>query len=159
MMEWLDQSKQLLESWAEAQRKAWDQWSDALKTMAPSAPADAWADILDRWQKSVTDTLNAQSDLTRTLMENLGKISGSPDWLGDSARKAEELTQQMTATQQKIWDGWFEALKKADPSNFSGSWEEARKYLDAWQASASKAMDDLTTQAAQWSETQESNDD
>jgi hypothetical protein len=155
-MDWLEQTQKMVKSWTETQTTMWDRWFDTLKSTGQPSAADAWAKTLDTWQQSVGDTLKAQSDLTKMCVDNLRKVPGSGEWIGEMAKQAEEMMQQMNSTQQKLWDDWFAALKKGDPSKASGVWEqEGQKILEAWQQSMRDAIDAHMERASGWIESLE----
>lgn len=155
-MDWLEQTQKMVKSWTETQMTMWDKWFDTLKSTGRPTTADAWTKALDTWQQSVGDTLKAQSDLTKMCIDNLGKVPGSGEWLGEMSKQAEEMMQQMNSTQQKFWDDWFAAMKKADPSKVTGSWEpEGKKIFEAWQESMREALEAHMERASTWVETME----
>ncbi|MHB8766559.1 MAG: class III poly(R)-hydroxyalkanoic acid synthase subunit PhaE [Deferrisomatales bacterium] len=57
-MNWTQQVQEMTQSWAEAQKKLWEGWSDAA-ARAPSAETNPWGDWMAQWQKLSRERVDA----------------------------------------------------------------------------------------------------
>ncbi len=150
-MDWVKQSQEMMQTWAETQKKMWNVWLQSMEGTGPSAPADIWQTTIETWQQSANQTLEAQAKLTRMWVESLDQFPGSPENLAQWAKQAEAMIAGMTETQKQLWDKCFAGLKRVDVPKTGISWEEeGRKIFDTWQDSAHKAMEAQIELASKW---------
>jgi hypothetical protein len=142
-MDWAKQSEEMMKSWTETQQKMWGSWFDTMQKSGPqNQMVEMWQKTVEMWQKTVEGGLKAQSDWTRTWVESLNGQEGVSDGIVEWAKQAQEMNKQWTDTQQQLWQGWFELVKKVDPASMGNGWEEeGQKLFNSWQASAQKMID------------------
>ena len=144
-------TQEMMKSWTEIQQTIWDSWFQTLGESGKSQTTGAWQKTIDSWQKSVNNTLAAQSKLMHMWIDSLNNAKGNFDQVTEWVRQAEEMTRRMNEAQQHLWDNCFETLKKADPGKMPASWEqEGRKIFQTWQESARQAMETQIELASRW---------
>lgn len=150
-MDWPKQTQEMMKSWTETQQKMWDSWLQTLGANGKSKATDAWQQTLDTWQKSVNNTLAAQSRLMQMWVDSLNNAKGNLDQVTEWVTQAEEMTRRMNDAQKQLWDNCFETLKKADLGQMPAPWEEeGQKLFETWQESARQAMEAQIEWASRW---------
>lgn len=144
-MDWMKQSQEMFNSWANVQMKTWESWLKAIQNSDKFEPQQLWEKTIDAWQESVKGTLEAQVEGSRIWAESFNNIEGTPEGTAEWAKQIQEMTKNWTDMQQKVWDNWFDVVKKAEPSKFGVNWNaEGPNMLKSWQDMAQKAMETQT---------------
>jgi hypothetical protein len=165
------EAEDMVRRWTESQTKAWESWLDTLRTFQGFPASEAWQKNLEAFRDAMTKALDAQADGARMWAETLarwsgevqestrrqkgldGEAEGTRIW-GESltawARQVEETTRSWTEAQKQLWQGWYETMRRLDPSRPAqlGS-EEGRDLLQVWQESVRKTLE----AQAEWSRT------
>jgi hypothetical protein len=164
-------AEDMLRDWTEAQRKAWEGWLETLRTFQGHPASQAWEKSLEAFKDSMNKALDAQADSARMWAETLRnwstevhettarqdgtepQVEGTRVW-ADSltawAAEVEETTRSWTEAQKQLWQGWYETMKKLDPSKPAAAWgDEGGDLMRIWQESVRKALE---TQA-EWGRT------
>jgi len=144
-MDWMKQSQEMFNSWANVQMKTWESWLKAIQNSEKLEPQQLWEKTIDAWQESVKGTLEAQVEGSRIWAESFTNIEGTPEGTADWAKQIQGMTKNWTDMQQQVWDNWFDVVKKADPSKFGVNWDtEGPNMLKTWQDMAQKSMETQT---------------
>lgn len=142
-MDWTKQSEEMMKAWTDTQKKMWDNWLDMVqKGTGQSQAGEIWQKTIEMWEKTVKSSLDAQTEWTRTWVESLSGTEGVSDEVVEWAKQAQDMSKRWSETQQQLWQGWFDMVKKADASKMAGAWgEESQNAFKTWQESAQKMMD------------------
>ncbi len=141
-MDLTKETQDLYKSWVDVQTKTWQDWLKSAQEFNISEPAKLWDKTVDAWQDSIKGTLDAQIEGSRIWAEGLTSIEGAPKESQEWAKQVQQMTKDWVNLQQKLWGNWFEVVRKADPAQFSGSWDkDGSGMLKAWQDMMQKAID------------------
>jgi hypothetical protein len=153
------QSEAVTESWAEAQRRLWDGWLDALHQASPGASPgggtgssqELWARALATWEPFVRQSLDAQSAAMDAWINSVGAGPNVPEHLRARLEQAHELTRGWTDTQRRLWDAMFAAVRQ-----FASNVPEQRRagtppVADVWQQIARPVLEAQAAWLRQWS--------
>jgi hypothetical protein len=141
-MDWSKQTQEMMQSWNEAQKRMWDNWLQGLQGTKEGGTTDAWQKALETWQKSVSETFDAQARMMKLWLENLKKAQTGPEATKEWIKQFEQMTEQVTASQRQLWDSCFATLKKADLRKMPGTWEQDAKHIfQGWQAATRKVIE------------------
>lgn len=157
-MAWTKQSEEMFKTWTESQTKMWNEWLKAMQGFGKSPSSQVWDKTVEAWDESITKILDAQSDWTRRWIESFTANQGAPKEMVEWAKQGQEMSSRWTETQKQLWTGWFQIVKKLDPTgtgmtgiNWAG---EGQKFVQGWQEAIQKAMDSQAEWVRQWSSSQ-----
>jgi hypothetical protein len=156
-MDWAKQTEEMMNAWTETQKKMWDNWLETVQQGADqSQAAEIWQKTVDTWEKTVKNSLDAQAEWTKAWAESLGTKVDVPEEMTAWANQAQEMAKRWGDTQQQLWQGWFDLVKKADPAKMAEAWgEEGQKAFQTWQESARKVMDAQMKWTSTWASEQD----
>jgi hypothetical protein len=143
MAEATKQAERTMKAWTDSQVKVWESWFDTIQS-STTGRSGVWEQVrkttLDSLEKSVVNTLDAQAELSRVLVDSLSSMWARVDDAGDKARltEIENVTKTATQAQKQLWSSWFDMIRKVDTTQFASGWEKA---LDAWQDAVRKAIE------------------
>ncbi|MGQ9613191.1 MAG: hypothetical protein ACUVSL_14260 [Chloroflexus sp.] len=162
-MDWSKQANDMIKMWTGTQQKVWDSWMASMQYMAAPQNPEAWQKTVDSWRGTVKQTLEAQVELTRMWAEavaansvnmpNLPPIPGvptipglnpaSPTSVVEWSRQVLELTRNFTESQTRFIEGWFEMLKKSDPTTIARGWDttQMQKVMQSWQEAMQRVIE------------------
>lgn len=149
-MNWHKQMEEILTSWTDTQRRAWDQWMDAVKGMAPGAEhlQAQYHQQLDAWEQAVREALNRQKEWAESLSSQTGQSGAQQElaeqWMG----QIQEAMKGWTDAQSQMWSSWMENIKRMESSNGEMPFMGADEVMKAWQ----KAADQAQATMKQWTE-------
>ncbi len=123
-MTWADDAEKIFKTWADTQESLWKSWAPPT---APESPADAWSRGLDFWQRSLRQTLDAQSDLMK-MWAGVAQQKSAPD-IKDYFPALQELFGQWSAAQEQIWGQWLETLKSVEAEQLNVVWQQQGEQL------------------------------
>jgi hypothetical protein len=107
-------------------------------------------------EQSLNKNLNLQTDWTKFWAGSFTKVSGDPAELFEWGQQGQNMMRRWLSTQMQLWEGWFEIMKKLDPSTPGGGWHrEAEKVVQLWQEALKKALDAQVEWGHVWSAGQE----
>lgn len=142
MSNWLEQTETLMKSWQDAQQKALKDWfsfskqGEYLQNMQEEQKK-----MLDTWQASINKGFEAQQAWLDMWASN---FSGKdmPKAMSDWANQSSSMLKQMSDSQKKFSDMWFDMAKKADmPAFKADAWQEqGQKVMHMWQDAANSAV-------------------
>ncbi len=142
MTEWTKQAEEMFNAWSEAQKGLMDKWAESVKSFSGTPDPEMWKNTLETWEETAKNTFSSQAEWTKSWIENLQSIEGMPEQAVESVGKFQEMAERWGATQEELWDKWFEMIKGLDFSQASETWTEAMKSpLKTWQDATNKAMD------------------
>jgi len=152
-MDWTKQTEETFKAWMGTQKQMWDSWLEAIQKGAPQLqPTDLWQKTVQAWEEAVKKLLEAQSDWVRMWAESAPSMAGLPKEVTEWVQQARDMNNRWIDVQRQLWAGWFELLKKGEPSNMTGSWDrEGQKMAAAWQESVEKIMAAQMDWARRWS--------
>ena len=142
-MDWTAQAEEMYKTWADTQKKAWDNWMQMVQPQpSQTQAADMWKKTLDTWEETVDNTLAAQAKWTEAWGSNVNTENGTPEEMAKWIEQTQEMTKQWNGAQKELWQNWFDLMKKAEWTQMTGSWEEeGQKAFQTWQDAAQKVMD------------------
>lgn len=141
-MDWTEQAQEMANNWTEMQKKLMDTYFESVSEMSKSPSEKLWDQTIATGKQAIANTLNAQKDWLNTWVENLKAIDGMPVQATESAEQYRQLSVNWLDTQNKLWDSWFEMLRKFDMSSYSGMGSgAATNPFQAWQESSTKIME------------------
>jgi hypothetical protein len=118
------QSQQdVTQSWAEAQRRLWEGWLEAMRQagagLSPATaatPTRVLARAIDTWEPFVRQTLEAQSAAMQAWVDGLAGAPNVPEQVRLQLQQVQELTRGWTETQRQLWDAMFAAVRQVAAS-------------------------------------------
>ncbi|HEV8620935.1 MAG TPA: hypothetical protein VGQ79_07915 [Nitrospiraceae bacterium] len=140
--EWTKQAQEIFKTWIDTQKKMWDEWFQATQGFGKAQGTEAWRKTVETWEQSLKKNLYLQMEWTKLWAESLSSVKGTPKELQEWARQGQEMMSRWAETQMQLWAGWFEVVKKLDPTARGGNWEkESEKVLLIWREALKKALD------------------
>ena len=161
-MDWMEQSREMMQSWSDMQKKMWESWTDAAAGFGKSEE-NPLGDWVARWQEAMKQSMAVWEDLTRKMVETQAQWASSEAagafWPGkekDMKKMSKIWVDQTTAmmktwtvAQKTLWDNWFSVadnMAKAAQTPGGSEWLErwqttARQSMDAWEALSRKTME------------------
>jgi hypothetical protein len=144
-MNWHKQMEEMLSNWTETQRRAWDQWMDAVKGMAPGAEhvQAQYHQQLDAWEQSVREALQRQKEWAESLSNQAGQGGAQQEMAEQWMEQVQQAMKGWTEAQSQLWNTWMENIKRMESSGSGempwamGGGEEVVK---AWQKAAEQAQ-------------------
>jgi len=141
-MEGTKQAQEIFNTWMDTQKKMWDEWFKATQGFGKAQGTEAWKKTVEAWEESLKKTLFAQIEWTTMWSESFGTVSGAPKEMVEWARQGQDMMKRWAEAQMQLWVGWFEIMKKLDPSTPGGGWQrESEKVVLIWQEAVKKAVD------------------
>jgi hypothetical protein len=151
MMDWTKQAEEMAKDWTESQQKMWDEWLKIMQSTAPGQLAEVWQKTVETWEKMVKNTLASQGEWTTAWAESITGKSDLPEEVAEWAKQAQTMSKQWRETQEQLWAGWFDLVKKADPAKIATAWGgDGQKTFKSWQESAQKMMEAQMKWANLW---------
>ena len=155
-MEWTKPAENMFNTWMDAQTKMWDEWFKSTQGFGKMQGTEVWRKTVEAWEQSLKKNLNLQMDWTKLWADSFTKVSADPAELFEWAQQGQEMMRRWLATQMQLWAGWFEIMKKLDPSTPGGGWQrEAEKIVQLWQEALKKGLDAQVEWGRVWSAGQE----
>jgi hypothetical protein len=150
-MEWAKQTEDMFKTWADVQKKMWDDMLKGTQGLWGSQPTQVWEKTMDAWEESVKKTLDAQVEWSRLWADGFTTAKGTPTEMAEWARQGQEMIKQWAETQRRLWEGWFDMTRKLRPSGFGANWPlEGQRFVQAWQDAVQKALDTQAEWARLW---------
>jgi hypothetical protein len=141
-MEWAKQAEDVFKTWADVQRNMWENWFKGIQGFGLGQSGQVWERTVDAWEESVKRTLDTQVEWTRVWAESFNTMKGTPKEMGEWARQGQDMLKRWTEIQKQLWEGWFQTVRKLQPSGFGGSWaREGQPFLQAWHDTIQKTLD------------------
>jgi hypothetical protein len=148
------------QSWAEAQRRLWDGWLEALRQASAGLSVanggnpsqELWARALETWEPFVNQTLNAQSAAMQAWVDGLAAAPNVPQPVRAQLQQLQELTRGWTETQRQLWETMFAAVRQ-----FAASLADHRPAgaepptTELWQQIARPVLEAQAAWLRQWS--------
>jgi hypothetical protein len=141
----------VLKTWSEAQQQLLTGWLDLVRGTKGTLPTTVWNETVTAWQTAVQETLDAQAEWLRDWSKRLQAESAIPPELRKNLQQAQELLLKWTETQQQLWQGWFDLVKKlAPPFEAGAGFQVGEKLLSTWQEAARKMVEAQTEWVRRW---------
>ena len=141
-MEWTKQAEDMWKTWTEAQQKMWDECLNAMKGFGKLQPTEVWGKSVEAMEEALKRTLDAQVEWTRLWAGSFTTVGGASKEMVEGARQGQDMIKRWAEAQKQIWDGWFQIVRKLDPSALGGNWDqESQKLFQAWKEGVQKALD------------------
>ncbi len=145
-MDWTKQADEVIKTVASTQQRIWESLIESIQTMSSPQTPGAWEKTVETWRGAVKKALDSQVELTRLWTEGLSEgmnTAGAPAGMTDWTRQMLEMTKNLTDTQVRFSESWFDMMKNTDPMAITKAWDadSAKKILQTWQEAAQKAME------------------
>lgn len=142
-MNWAKQTEEMFKTWTDTQQKMWDGWMKTLQQEPGQNQAAAiWQKTVATWEETVNNTLKAQQEWTKMWAESLNNQPNVPEELNAWVKQSQEMAKRWSDTQEKLWQNWFDLMKKTEMATMNENWDqEAKKAFAGWQTSAQEMMD------------------
>ena len=141
-MEGTKQAQEIFNSWIDTQKQMWDEWFKATQGFGKGQGTEAWRKTVEAWEESLKKNLNLQMEWTKLWADGFTSVRGAPEELLGWAQQGQDMMRRWADTQMQLWAGWFEIMKKLDPSTPGGGWQrESEKVVLIWQEAVKKALD------------------
>lgn len=151
-MEWTKQSEEMFKTWTDAQTKMWNEWLKAMQGFGKSPSSQVWDKSIEAWEESINKILDAQADWTQRWAESFAVGQGTPKEMAEWAKHGQDMWRRWTDTQKQLWTGWFQVVKKLDPSAAGVNWgAEGQKFMRGWQEAVEKALNSQAEWLRFWS--------
>ncbi len=116
---------EFVNSLIDTQKKMWNTVSDSLQSVT-SAPADKrWQEGVKASEKLVQDSLDAQADLRRSMLDRLAEIDAMPEQAVESLDRFQDIADELTKSQEKLISNCFDMLETLDPNRVAGSYGDS----------------------------------
>lgn len=154
MINWTRQTDDMLQAWTDTQKKLWSNWAEAADQQAGQAQlAETWRKAVDAWEAAVSNGIETQKAVTRSLADSASAVPGIPRDLLDWAEQTQALSTRWTEAQSALWESWFGMVRKAVPVKMLGTIDdENQKLFAAWQESVEKVSAAQSAWAQMWTE-------
>lgn len=140
-MDWTDQTDNILKTWADAQKRIWDQWSKMIQGVGGSQAAGFWDKTLETWQEFIKKTQDAQTEWFRVWSESYSPGRGASEEITEWAKRGQEMMKHWAQVQTQLWENWFPIMKELSSSIQENVWDrERQKLIKLFQEAAEKAM-------------------
>lgn len=142
-MDWTKQTDDLIKTWTGAQQRMMDAWLGAMQGFKVTQVSETYQKSLEAWKTEVHRALDAQLKWAQTWSDSVNSTSSAVPQMGEMSKQMLDTMKRWTETQSDLWDRWFEAAQKVDPSalNQLVKSEDAQKVIQTWQDAAQKALD------------------
>lgn len=149
-MDWSTQVENMMKTWMDTQKKAWDGFYSTMQTMQDMAipgvtktpPVRMWETTLTTGQDLFKQFFKTQSEWLATWVESLANMQGVPAQAVESARQFQEMSARWNKTQSELVENWFAAMKKLVPSQPGDAWTEIPGAMfKTWQDTTKNIMD------------------
>lgn len=117
-MDYLKQNLEVANQWAEAQRKTWTDWFEAVQKTDEFDPGLIWTKTLDASQESVHKTLEAQQVGSQLCFKAVAEVNGLPKEVVGLTENLQAMMEQWFGLETQVCDNWFAVLKQADLPKF-----------------------------------------
>ena len=156
-MEWTKQFEEMSQTWAQTQQKMWNNWAEAAQSMGQKQAGTAWRSMIDAWQMSMNQLLDAQTEGMRLWADNADSLPNTPQGAQEWMQMCSNMTQHWTDTQKQLWNSWFELVKEFNPEKMSAPmgtpptggeqmlkfWQDAAQTMNSAQQEWSKAWSNM----------------
>lgn len=115
-MEWTKQFEDMSKTWTETQQKMWYNWAEAAKNLSKSQTRLSWEALLDTWQTTTQQMLDAQTEGVRVWTNGVSHMPNAPQGTTEWAQMFQDMTERWTDTQKQLWANWFNLAKEFDPT-------------------------------------------
>src|SRR5207249_6405376 len=92
----------------------------ALPIFGKGQGTEAWRKTVEAWEESLKKNLNLQMEWTKLWADGFTSVRGAPEELLGWAQQGQDMMRRWAETQMQLWAGWFEIMKKLDPSTSGG---------------------------------------
>lgn len=141
-MDWSKQNEEMFKAWTQAQTKMWEAYAESIASFGKSPGEKAWEQTVAAGEELVKKSLNTQAEWMNSWAENFKTLGGMPEGASEALDQFQEMTERWAATQGKLWEAWFDMLKKFDFSQFTSAWGNMPKDpFQVWQESTKQVMD------------------
>lgn len=154
-MDWTKQAEETIKTWTNSQQKLWDSWIETLQGFSSAQSGETWDKSVDSWKDSVDRVLEAQTTWTQFLVDSVTSGPGATKQTTEWSKQIMDVSKRWTDTQAKLWESFFETVKKADMTTMSKNMnmEEVQKMVQTWQEAAQKAMETQMEWIRTWTTT------
>lgn len=154
-MDWTKQAEETIKTWTGSQQNMWDSWIQTIQSFGSNQAGETWDKSVDGWKDSVSRVLEAQNTWTQFLVDSVTSGPGATKQSTEWSKQIMDVSKRWSETQSKLWDSFFETVKKADPSAMSQNWnaEEIQKIVQTWQETTQKSMETQMEWIRNWTTT------
>lgn len=153
-MEWQKQVEEMTQNWTETQKKMWQDWTEAMKGFGTAPANEMWTKSVEAWQEMVQNNVKSQEEWTKMWAEGVTKMDGVPEPFVEWAKQTEKMNIQWNENQLKLWNQWFEMIKKVEPVSMPNVWNtDGQKMFEAWQETVNQAMKTQAEWMQSWTTT------
>ncbi|MEZ4710771.1 MAG: hypothetical protein R3A44_26470 [Caldilineaceae bacterium] len=160
-MEWTNPFEEMSKSWAQTQQKMWNNWAETAQTMGQKQTGAAWRSMIDAWQMSMNQLLDAQTEGVRLWADTAEALPNTPQGAHEWMLMCSDMTQHWTDTQKQLWNNWFALIKELNPEKFGASmdapsvsgdpmlkfWQDAAQTMNSAQQEWNKAWNAMAAGA------------
>ena len=143
-MEATEQAEGTTRGWTDEQLRIFDRWFETLQSLGTPPGAERWEELrtstLQSWEDSVNNSLRAQEELSKVVVEALGEWAprSEDSRQGEAVRQMQEAVRGWTDAQRQAWTGFFDVAKKVEMSALTDTWN---RLMEAGQQSMKQAWD------------------
>ncbi len=131
----------MVHTWTDAQQRVWSTWLRTMQGIGKAPTPDLRGTILDTWQDSINQTLNAQSQWIEKWVESLDEVESTPEAVKDWVGQSQNALMHWNKAQQELWERLFDVLRKAEPEATVLSIEnQGMEVFRVWQESVHSLM-------------------
>lgn len=152
MMNWYQQSQDMMKSWMDIQQQMMNAMTQSATT--PNTPSDNWDQTLQSWENAFKNAMETQALLTRMWARNM-TVGLSADAAQAFTSSIEQMSNTWSEMQSLMLSNWFKVLKSMNPSSLE---EQSTTAMKQWQESMQQMMQMQNEWAQKWSETVNKND-
>lgn len=141
-MEWQKQTEEMMEHWTSTQKQMWESWTEAMKGFSNGQNIEMWTKTVETWQEMVKGNMDSQRNFTKMWIESLEKMENVPPQFIEWVKQTEQMNGQWTDMQVKMWNDWFEMVKKVEPVDMSKmvNLDSQKTMFETWQNTVKSTM-------------------
>lgn len=152
MTDWTKQAEDMIQTWVDAQKKLRDSWLEAMQGLGGPQSKEVWAKATSAWEESIKRVFEAQSEWLSLWAANFTSKPNTSSEVAEWAKQGQEMMGHWAEAQKRLWESWFEMVKKIDPSQLSGTWDKdaGQNLIKAWQENTQKVLDSQAEWVRRW---------
>lgn len=152
-MNWPTPLADMMQMWTATQQNVWSAWLNTMQGIGRTPTPDLRGKLIETWQQSVRQSLDAQAKWMNAWLENLKRVEGMPDAARQWLDRGQQEMEQWHGAQRQLWEHLFDILQKAEPETSVRSLQQTSEQIfQTWQKSAQQMMENQLEWIAEWTQ-------
>lgn len=107
------------QKWVDGQIKIGQGWFESIRGLEQYDPSLIWGKTVEAYQASIQSNLDAEIAGTKIWFEEVMPVNTLPEAAVGLVKQMQDITAEVTKTQQTAVDNWFSLLKQIDVKELS----------------------------------------